>query len=124
MTTANLLLVLSSVLISALAQIALKLGTSSDRMRVAMQGAGLVDSYGLMLASPLVIGGLLAYVFGALIWLKVLSVLDVSQAFPFTALGVVLTMGIGFAALGEPVHATRLVGAALIVAGVVLVGWR
>ena len=124
MTTANLLLVLSSVLITALAQIALKLGTSSAQIRVAMEGSGLVDSYGLMLSSPLVIGGLLAYVLGALIWLKVLSMLDVSQAFPFTALGVVLTMGIGFVALGEPVHATRLAGAALIVAGAVLVGWR
>jgi len=124
MSLTNLLLVLSSVLITALAQIALKMGTSSPQIRAAMEGAGLADSYWLMLTSPLVIGGLTAYGFGALIWLKAISSLDVSQAYPFVALGFVITMAISFLWLGEPMHANRLIGGGLILAGVLLIGLR
>ena len=60
MTLTNLLLVLTSVSITALGQIALKMGTSNPQIRSAMEGAGLADSYWLMLTSPLVIAGLAA----------------------------------------------------------------
>ncbi|MCP5229433.1 EamA family transporter [Accumulibacter sp.] len=124
MTLTNLLLVLTSVSITALGQIALKMGTSNPQIRSAMEGAGLADSYWLMLTSPLVIAGLAAYGVGAMIWLKAISSLDVSQAYPFVALGFVITMTIGILWLGEPVLGNRLLGGALIIVGVTLIGLR
>ena len=66
--------------------------------------------------------GLAAYGLSALLWLRVLAEVEVSKAYPFVALAIVLTMVLGVLVLGEVVPAGRAVGAALIVVGVVLVG--
>ena len=124
MTAFNLALILSSTFLSALGQIALKVGTSTPHIKAAMADADLIERYRLMLSSPLVIGGLLSYVLGTLVWLRVISALDISQAYPFVALGFLVTLAFGLIVLGEPMHPTRLIGAALILGGVVLVGLR
>ena len=124
MSLSSLSLVLASVAMSAVAQILLKVGMSDPRLQSAVGHLGLGESYARVLMSPVVIAGLLTYGVGALIWLRALATLDVSQAYPFVALGFVLTMIFAVIVLGEPVHATRLAGAALIVAGVVLIGLR
>jgi multidrug transporter EmrE-like cation transporter len=117
----NLLLILTSVGLSAIAQIAMKAGVSGASTNASTSVLG---SYTAMLTAPKVLLGLACYGLGALIWLRVLSMMDVSQAYPFVALGFVLTMTLGFVLLGESPHLTRLVGAGFILAGVWLVGMR
>jgi multidrug transporter EmrE-like cation transporter len=56
------------------------------------------------------------------VWMVVLSNLTLSAAFPMTALGYVLVIGMGWTVLGEPVTAAELVGGAAILAGVWLLG--
>jgi drug/metabolite transporter (DMT)-like permease len=70
-----------------------------------------------------VLGGLLCYGLSALVWLRVLGELEVSKAYPFIAVGIVATMVLGVVILGETVTALRAAGAALIVAGVIVVGF-
>lgn len=77
-----------------------------------------------MPASPKVSPGLACYGPGALIWLRVLAMMDLSQAYPFVALGFVLTMALGFVLLGETPHLTWLAGAGFILVGAWLVGMR
>lgn len=116
-----LLLVVASVALSSVAQIALKMGMSRGSVQEA-QGAG--GSFGLILnalAEPFVLGGLACYGFGALLWLFVLAKLDVSMAYPFVGLGFILTMILGAMVLNEQVGALRILGTVLVVAGVVLV---
>lgn len=70
--------------------------------------------------SPLMVG-LGLYGLSMLFWLKTLSQIELSVAFPFLSLNFV---GILIAArfhLGETLGATRLLGALLVLAGVVLV---
>jgi drug/metabolite transporter (DMT)-like permease len=117
----NLLLILLSVGLSAIAQIAMKAGVSGASSPAA---SGVLGSYMAMLTAPKVLLGLACYGLGALIWLRVLSMMDVSQAYPFVAVGFVLTMALGFVLLGETPHMTRLVGAGFILVGVWLVGMR
>lgn len=56
------------------------------------------------------------------VWMIVLSNLSLSAAFPMTALGYILVIGLGWTALGEPVTLAELAGGALILAGVWLLG--
>jgi drug/metabolite transporter (DMT)-like permease len=56
------------------------------------------------------------------VWMVVLSNLSLSAAFPMTALGYVLVIGMGWTVLGEPVTIAEVVGGAAILAGVWLLG--
>jgi multidrug transporter EmrE-like cation transporter len=56
------------------------------------------------------------------VWMVVLSQLKLSAAFPMTALGYMLVVGLGWTCFGEPVSLPQLIGAAAILAGVWLLG--
>lgn len=116
-----LALILLSVAISALAQIALKSGMSSVAVQKTL-AASPWDTLGAALLNPAVLAGLGLYGAGALLWLYVLARVDVSVAYPFVGLGFVLTAAFAVLILGEPVNALRLAGTGLVVVGVVLVG--
>jgi len=64
--------------------------------------------------------GLVLYGASAVLWLWVLSRLDVSLAYPLVSLGFVVTMALGIAWLGEPFSWVRVGGCTLIVLGVSL----
>jgi len=122
MSLKSLLLILLSVGLSAVAQVAMKAGVSGATLRAGQDSV--LGSYIAMLTAPKVLLGLACYGLGALVWLRVLTMMDVSQAYPFVALGFVLTMLLGFLLLGETPHLTRLLGAGFILAGVWLIGMR
>lgn len=112
--------VLASVLLSAFAQIALKAGMSRPEVLGAMAQGG-AGGIALAVASqPWVIVGLGAYGLGMLVWLFVLSRIDVSLAYPFVSLGIVVTMALGYLVFGEAVTTARLAGAGLVVAGILV----
>lgn len=56
------------------------------------------------------------------VWMIVLSNLSLSAAFPMTALGYVLVIGLGWTAFAEPVTLSEIIGGAAILAGVWLLG--
>jgi drug/metabolite transporter (DMT)-like permease len=115
-----LLAVLSSVLLSALAQIALKAGMTRPDVAAALAGGG---APGIALAvgtEPRVLAGLGLYGLGMLVWLFVLSRIDVSLAYPFVSLGIVVTMALGYLVFGEAITLARAGGAALIIGGILL----
>ncbi len=114
-----LLLILVSVSLSALAQIALKSGMSAPAVQQALIHSRL--PLGAIASSPQVLLGLLLYAFGAVFWLLVLARLDVTLAYPFVGLGFILTMILGFFLLDEPLGATRLLGTLLVATGAILV---
>ena len=72
-------------------------------------------------SNPSILGGFTLYGFGAVAWLGVLSQWDVSKAYPFVGLGFVFTVAIGWF-VGEQITLDRVLGVALICAGVLLVG--
>jgi multidrug transporter EmrE-like cation transporter len=119
MTLRLMLLILVSVSLSALAQIALKAGMSSPGVQQALTGNRL--PLVAIAASPQVVGGLLLYACGAVLWLLVLARLDVSFAYPFVGLGFILTMILGGLLLDEPLGAARIAGTLLVATGTILV---
>ncbi len=102
------------VLLSSAAQIAMKRGMGAPG------SADVGATYLHALTSPLVWLGLVLYGASAVLWLWVLSRLDVSLAYPLVSLGFVVTMVLGVLWLGEPFSWLRVAGCTLIVVGVSL----
>lgn len=114
-----LVLILVSVLLSASAQIAFKLGAIHG---VAPEASGkLLATFTAMVTNPWVLGGLFMYGLSAALWLLVLARADVSVAYPFVGLGFIVTLAAGALLLGEHVTLMRIAGTILVALGVVMV---
>jgi multidrug transporter EmrE-like cation transporter len=116
-----LFIAILSIALSVAAQFSLKAGMSSDGMKEVLAQPPSVRTIFFVLADKYVLGGFVLYGLGAVVWLGVLSKWDVSKAYPLVGLGFVFTLVVGYL-LGEQVTLTRVLGVALICAGVVLVG--
>lgn len=114
-------LILTSVSLSAVAQILLKYGMSSGPVQEMLEtGRNYGDVLYIIFGNGHVILGLVTYGIGALLWLFVLARIDVTLAYPFVGLGFILIMFFGFAILGEQLGTARIAGTLLITTGVVL----
>jgi multidrug transporter EmrE-like cation transporter len=118
MTLRLFLLILTSVSLSALAQLALKMGTTAA---ASARTTGVGGELGGLAQSPMIVVGLGLYGVGALVWLFVLGRAPLSLAYPFVGMGFVLTMLAGAFWLGESLSMTRIAGTLLIATGCVLV---
>ena len=118
MTLRLFLLILTSVSLSALAQLALKAGTSRPKANGA---EGAAQELAGLFQSPFVYLGLGLYGLGAILWLFVLARAPLSLAYPFVGIGFILTALAGALVFQEGLSATRLAGTLLIAAGCVLV---
>ncbi|MFZ5900874.1 EamA family transporter [Desulforudis sp. 1088] len=99
-------LAVCAVLLGTSGQVLWKLGVGSK-------------AYGLSaLLSPAVLGGFVLYGLSALVWLKVLSKMPLSVAYPLLALNFILVPLASSRFLGEPFTAAKLLGAILIVTGI------
>jgi multidrug transporter EmrE-like cation transporter len=113
-------LILISVALSALAQITLKYGMSSTAVKAVLADGSFLQAAATIISNPSVIGGLGLYMLGAALWLGVLARVDVSLAYPFVALGFILTMVLSALLLAETLTPSRIVGTLIIVLGVVI----
>jgi drug/metabolite transporter (DMT)-like permease len=124
MSVKILLLLLASVSLSSIAQIALKTGVSQPHVTLALDGGSYANAAFAVFFNIWVLAGLAIYLFGAVLWLFVLARVEVSMAYPYVGLGFILTMILGKFVMGDAVTATRLFGTILISVGVVFVSWR
>lgn len=113
-------LIMSGVLLNAMAQLALKQG-----MRQIGEFEfrwGNLSSVGLNVAlNPFVLIGLLCYVFSVVIWLLVLSRVEVSYAYPLLSVGYVVTALAGYYFFAEQITLVRWSGILVICFGVWLI---
>lgn len=116
----HLPLILFSVLVNAGAQLLLKAGMN----RIGYFEFALVNaaSIGLkVMASPFVLFGVAAYVVSMLIWLLVLSRMEVGYAYPMISLGYIVNAVAGHYLFQENLSVTRIAGILVIILGVFLV---
>lgn len=114
------LIALTSIIISVAAQFFLKMGMSSQAVKLVLNQPISLRLPWVVMTNKHILGGFFLYGLGAIVWLKVLSVWDVSKAYPLVGLGFGLTVMVGMA-LGENVTAFRVLGILLICEGVWLV---
>lgn len=113
-------LILAGVLLNAGAQLLLKAGMSqighfefsmSNAMPIAMK----------VMVNPPILAGLSAYVLSVVVWLLVLSRVQVSYAYPMLSIGYVVNAVAAYYLFGEPLTSMRILGIFIIIAGVYLV---
>lgn len=113
-------LVMCGVLLNAAAQLLLKAGMTrigefdfhiSNVIPIGLQVAGNI---------PILLG-LAAYVVSVLIWMMVLSRVDVSLAYPMVSLGYIVNAFAAYFLFNEPLSALRVSGIFIILMGVFLV---
>ena len=113
-------LILFGVLLNAIAQVALKKGMMEiGEFSFSMEN---IVPISLSAATNLyVILGLFCYVVSVLVWMLVLSRVEVSFAYPFLSVGYVVVAIIGYYMFAENITMERVAGIALICLGVTLV---
>ena len=121
MQLGTLALILGSVGMATVAQLLLKIGMND----VAIQGAIHSQRWGvgalLVMQNAWIVGGLLLYILGAVVWLLVLARVELSFAYPFVGIGFIVTMVFGWWFMGDALGVQRVVGTLLIATGIVLV---
>lgn len=101
-----------------MAQVLLKVGMSPASLQATLNRGEPLRALLAIAGSPFVLGGLVTFAVSVLVWLLVLSRVSLSSAYPFVALGIVITVLAGRFILGEPVSLLKLVGTTFIVGGV------
>jgi drug/metabolite transporter (DMT)-like permease len=112
-------LILLSVASGVMGQTCLKLGLSQAGGNA--ESDTLLGLIGIILRSPLVMGGLFLYGLGALAWIAVLRRMDLSYAYPFLALNFVLIALVSQVVLHETIPPIRWLGIGAICVGIVLI---
>lgn len=113
-------LILLGVLLNASAQLLLKAGMSQiGHFEFSMANAFPIGLK--VMANPPIITGLFFYVMSVVVWLLVLSRVQVSFAYPMLSIGYVVNAVAAFYLFGEPLTSLRIAGIFIIIAGVYLV---
>ena len=118
MKLSALLLVLSSVSLTALAQLALKL--SSSRFAAPPVEQGLLASLLAQFMHPLTVAAICAYGGSLVLWLIALRDVPLSLAYPFAGLTIAIVALLGAFVLGEGIAWPQAVGIILIAIGVMM----
>jgi multidrug transporter EmrE-like cation transporter len=113
-------LILTGVLLNALAQLTLKQGMRSIG-HFDFTFAGLLRMAVPVGLNPFVLAGLSCYVISVVIWLLVLSRVEVSYAYPLLSVGYIVTALAGWMFFDESLNFTRWAGIAVICCGVWLI---
>lgn len=121
-TTMLIALILFSVALAAVGQLALKQGMNQVNDQIAPARFSLnAVALRALVGTPTVWGGLLLFGLSALVWLVVLSRASLSFAYPFAALTYVLILLFDLFVLDETVPPLRWGGVAFIAVGIFLV---
>ena len=118
MNLTNLVVIVLTVLLSAIAQLLLKIGVTNSTGGEKI--GGMADLLKLFFSLP-VMGGVTIYGLSVLVWLWVLSRVPLSIAYPFVGLSFIFTLIFGYFILGENVNAWRIFGTLLIACGCMFV---
>lgn len=111
---------LLGVLLNAAAQLLIKAG--SERIStLSFSWANVMPMSFQLMTSPYIILGLIFYVVSVVIWICVLSRVEVSIAYPMLSLGYVVNAIAAYYLFGEMMTASRIAGISLILVGVYLV---
>jgi len=118
--TSSILLILLSIFIAVGGQLLLKVGIN----RLGVVSFGRLNALKLfffgVIKSPMVMTGLFLYIVSAAIWLIVLSVVDLSFAYPFLGFTYVMVLVLSKFILKEDVNPIRWIGTVIITIGVIV----
>ena len=117
----NLIFIISSVLLNALAQILLKAGMKQFG-NIELKNNIINTSVSIAL-NPYIITGFISYGISIILWLWVLSKVDVSLAYPFQALGYIVVTILAWLIFQEDITLTRIIALIFISIGLIILAF-
>ncbi len=114
-------LILTGVGLNAAAQLLLKVATRPLAHFSNFSADTLASGVGILFRSPSFWAGMVCYAASVCVWLAALSKAPVSTAYPMLSLGYVVVAAVSVLWLGESLGPAKVLGIALICAGVILV---
>ena len=114
-------LILMGVGLNAAAQLLLKVATRPLAHFSEFNADTLSSSMGILIMSPSFWAGMVCYAASVCVWLAALAKAPVSTAYPMLSLGYVVVAAVSVLWLGESMGPGKMLGIALICAGVILV---
>ena len=115
----NILLILSSVALNALAQLFIRQGM----LKIGSVSLKLEQLWNMCISffSNLYLwGGMLCYAVSIILWMVVLSKVNVSLAYPFLSVGYIITAVMAYFFMNEPLTLQKCLGIAVICLGVII----
>ena len=116
----QLALILTGVLLNAIAQLLLKAGAGS-LAGVELRASNALLIAGRLLTSMPILAGLTCYVLSVVVWILALARVEVSVAYPMLSIGYVVNALAAWWLFGENLSGARLAGIGVILLGVWLV---
>ena len=116
MATFTMFILVGSVLLNAVAQLLLKQG-SKVLVNNGADGYSLA-SLGALIVNIPILGGLFCYGVSVLLWIHILSKVEVSRAYPMLSIGFIFNLFAAWIFFGEVISLNKLLGIILIVAGI------
>lgn len=117
----NLIFIISSVLLNAFAQILLKAGMKQFG-NIEIKNNIINTSISIAL-NPYIIAGFISYGVSIILWLWVLSKVDVSLAYPFQALGYIVVTILAWLIFQEDITLTRIIALMFICVGLIILAF-
>lgn len=114
----NILMIVASVLLNCAAQLLIRKGMLQVGQ---MDMAGMLTHIGVLATNLWLWGAMLCYALSILLWMAVLSRVEVGFAYPFLSIGYVVAAVAGYYFWGENLSANRILGIIVICIGVVLI---
>ncbi|MGH1487476.1 MAG: EamA family transporter [Cellvibrionaceae bacterium] len=108
--------ILITVFMSACAQLLLKLGMNKVEEKGGLFEHGIMSLVQAVF-SPLVFSGIFVYGISVLVWLWVLSKVDLSIAYPFVGVSFIFTLLFGVFLLDESLNVYKIIGTLMIAFG-------
>ena len=120
MKGSQLALVLTGVLLNAVAQLLLKAG-SGALAGIELRASNAMAIAGRLVLNAPIIGGLVCYAISVVVWILALSRVEVSVAYPMLSVGYVVNALAAWWLFDESLSAMRFAGIGVILVGVWLV---
>lgn len=112
-------LILTSVFLGAMGQVLVKLGATN--LTLDFSSKYILSSILSILKNVPVMCGIISYGISFLLWIKVLSKVELSYAYPMVSLGYVIVMIFSYFLFKENISLLRVIGVIFIIIGVVLI---
>ncbi len=113
-------MIIFGVTLNAAAQLLLKKGMTIIG-EFSFNWSGITTVGWSVMTNFFVIGGLSCYIMSVLIWLGILSRIEVTAAYPLLSIGYIVTAVAGYLFFGETLSVIRILGIGVIIVGVYLV---
>ncbi len=119
MTLSAFSLIITGVLLNAVAQLALK-ASVNDMGAISVGLNTAIPVFTRLAAEPWLWVGLTCYGISVIVWILALSRVDVTIAYPMLSIGYVVNAMAAWALLGEALTGQRVLGIGIIIIGVVV----